>query len=166
MTLHKARLLPDWMSYLSLQQQSVLILALRGPDGAGKDHPCKPIQRAYRGSVIQAARFGRMLEWGEKADSFMSLDEIADDLIWGTRTAHFFHEIDSLPHHFTAHLAHGAEVLGCKHPDQRFRVRWLGFYRRWCEDLHVNPETEAELDQRLGDWDREGWPNASTLVRG
>ncbi len=166
MTYHKARLLPDWMSYLSLQQQSVLVLALRGPDGVAKDHSCKPIQRAYRGSVILAARYGRMLEWGEKADSFMSLDELADDLIWGTRVATFFHEIDSLPHHFTAHLAHGAQILGYKHPDWRFQARWRGLYRGWCEDLHVCPEAEPEMDRRLGDWDCEDWPNAGTLAEG
>lgn len=166
MTYHKARLLPDWMSGLSLQQQSVLVLALRGPDGIPKHHACKDIQRAYRGSVIQAARFGRMLEWGEAADSFMSLEIIADPGAWELAVARFFREIDALPHHFIAHLAHGAQILGHKHPDWRFQSRWLGFYERWCDDLHVNRENEAQMDQRLGDWGRTDWPNASTLVEG
>jgi hypothetical protein len=166
MTYHKAPLLPGWVSYLSLPQQSVLILALRGPDGAAKNHPCKDVQRAYRGSVVVAGRFGRMLEWGEHADSFMSMALIADSQRWSEAVGRFFNEVDSLPHHFYAHLMHGAQILGykCPHPD--LRGRWSQFYRLCVVDLHLRAESEAEMDERLGDWGRKDWPNAETLIRG
>ena len=151
-------LLPDWMLELPLQQQAVLLLAARGPDGIAKSHPCKDIQRAYRGSVMRAGRFGRMLRWGEKADSFMGMDLIANEVLWTAAVKQFFHEVDSLPHHFTAHLAHGAQVLGYKHPEYMARIRWLGFYLAWCEDLHVRPELERDMDTRLSDWDQAEWP--------
>jgi hypothetical protein len=62
---------PPWCVELPLQQQSVLFLAGRGPDGLAKSHPCKAIHVAYRGTIFMAGKYGRMLEWGEKADSFL-----------------------------------------------------------------------------------------------
>jgi hypothetical protein len=38
----------DWMDDLPMQQQSVVVLATRGPDGVAKHHPCKDVVRAYR----------------------------------------------------------------------------------------------------------------------
>lgn len=148
---------PAWALRLPLQQQSVLLLAARGPDGIPKTHPCKEIQRAYRGTVFVAARRGRLLEWGEREDSFMSMDVIADDHRWRWAIHEFFLTMDELPHHFYMHLMHGAEILGYKHPDTRIQSRWLAFYHRVCADLHVTPETEEEMDLRLSDWDGSGW---------
>lgn len=148
---------PNWCRSLTLQQQSVLLLAARGPDGISKTHPCKAVQRAYRGTVLVAARYGRLLNWGEKADTFMALDEIADINLWVQRSREFFESVDSLPHHFVLHLLHGAEILGYKHPDLRQRAAWLPFYFRGCEDMHLQPESETKMDKRLSDWDREDW---------
>lgn len=34
----------------------------------------------------------------------------------------------------------------------------MDFYAVVCREmLHVTPETEAEMDRRLGDWNREYW---------
>jgi len=148
---------PSWATALPLQQQSVLFLAGRGPDGVSKHHPCKPVHIAYRGCVFVAAKYNRLLEWGEKADSFMSLDVFADPLQWGAAVEAWFDHNGSLAHHYLLHFYHGAEILGYKHPDARFRDRWSEFYRRACEAMHVNPETEKQMDQRLGDWGREHW---------
>jgi hypothetical protein len=52
---------------------------------------------------------------------------------------------------------HGAQILGYKHPDERFRERWLGFYLRAVEEFHLQPETETQMDTRLGDWNQEHW---------
>lgn len=148
---------PEWHRQLTLQQQSVLMLAARGPDGIAKDHPCKDVQRAYRGCVLMAARYGRMLRWGEKADSFMSLDRFADIMAWATIVHSFFETIDDLPHHFIMHLLHGAEIMGYKHPEVLFRARWLSFYNKGCYDMHMNPETQKQMDNRLSDWSRKHW---------
>ncbi len=148
---------PEWCRELPLQQQSVLLLAARGPDGIAKYHPCKDVQRAYRGTVLMAAKFGRCLKWGEKADSFMSLDMIADDDTWSAVVGQFFAHADGLPHHFLMHLTHGAEIIGYKHPDPLFRKKWLAFYMRMVEDKHLLPETEAQMDRRLSDWDQAHW---------
>jgi hypothetical protein len=148
---------PEWCKNLPLQQQSVLFLAGRGPDGIAKVHPCKPIVIAYRGCVFMAGKYGRMLEWGERADSFMSLDVFSEDAGWAAAVKQFFDHHDNLPKHYLAHLMHGAQILGFKHPDERFRKRWNGFYLELVDSFHLHPETEAEMDKRLGDWERRFW---------
>jgi hypothetical protein len=141
-----------------VQQQSVLFLATRGPDGAQKYHPCKDVQRAYRATVMTAARYGRMIDYGEHVDNFMSLKSFADDGQWEIEVDNFFNNIDSIPHHFVMKLLHATEILGYKHPDLRFRERWLEFYQRGVYELHLHPETHKQLDLRLSDWSRAHWP--------
>lgn len=152
--MNRGSLQPEWQTDLSIQMQSVLMLALRGPDGIPKSHPCKDVQRAYRGTVIIAAERGRLLAFGEEADSFMSMDLFADWSLWKKITNSFFNEVDQLPHHFTMHLLHGAEILGYKHPSQDYRDRWIHFYYEGCRDMHVRPETELRLNLRLDDWEQ------------
>lgn len=142
---------PTWCLDLPLQQQSVLLLAARGPDGIAKHHPCKNVVRAYRATVLVAAARRRPLEWGERADSFMSLDRFADDRSWHNDVVYFFDNVDELPHHYLMHLMHGAEIVGYHHPDVRFRRRWIGFYEAVCDDAHVMPESQGQLDRRLND---------------
>lgn len=148
---------PLWQAQLPLQQQSVLWAALRGPDGIPKGHPCKDVSRAYRGTVLVAARYARELRWGECADSFMSLDKFADADVWAGVVSSFWHEVDALPLHFVMHLIHGAQILGYKHPDSRFSERWLEFYEIGCNEFHLNPESEKEMDERLNDWGQAEW---------
>lgn len=153
---------PEWCRALPLQQQSVLLLAARGPDGIAKAHPAKEVHRAYRGTVLMAARYGRMLAWGEQADSFMTLHVIANEGLWDAAVAAFFRHSDDLPHHYLMHLYHGAAIIGYKHPhESTFGVAWRRFYLAGCRDLHLNPETEEQLDARLNDWGQEEWASVS-----
>lgn len=155
---------PEWCRKLPLQQQSVLFLAGRGPDGMAKVHPCKAVHVAYRGSAIVAAKYGRPLHWGERADSFMSLDVFADDRAWEDAVKQFFNHHDELPKHYLVHLMHGAQILGYKHPDERFRKRWNAFYLECVDMFHLRPESEADMDKRLGDWGRTHWDDESPMV--
>jgi hypothetical protein len=148
---------PTWALELPLQQQSVLLLACRGPDGIAKFHPCKEVVRAYRATCLVAAKYGRTLGFGEHADTFMSLKEFADEMAWGKVLKQYFDNMDDLPHHYQMHLLHGAEILGYKHPDERFRERWKLFYLKGVHDMHLNVETEAEMDKRLSDWGQRYW---------
>lgn len=43
------------------------------------------------------------------------------------------------------------------HPHELFQRRWRGFYLRCCENLHMYPEGETELDARLADWNQKHW---------
>lgn len=153
--------MPNWMLDLPIQQQSVLFLSCRGPDGVKKFHECKHVVRAYRATVLVAAYRGRQLYWGEAADNFMSLEQFADDEQWKQCVDLYFETIDELPHHYHMHLVHGAQILGFKHPDIRFRERWNGFYERAVHDAHLNIETMEQMDERLNDWGRRAWEEES-----
>jgi hypothetical protein len=148
---------PEWCRKLPLQQQSVLLLAARGPDGMPKKQPCKAVQVAYRATVLVAAKYGRSLAFGEKADSFMSLDVFADGGQWTHAVNDFLDHYEGLPHHYLMHLLHGVQILGYKHPDEVTRTRWHVFYRDLVTLLHLQPETEEQMDRRLSDWDRKYW---------
>ena len=147
----------DWLLALPLQQQSVMLLACRGPDGIARHHLCKDAIRAMRATVLHNARFGRALTFGEIGDSFISLDQFANANGWTQAIKDFFASLEALPHHFSIHFLHAAEVAGYKHPDARFRERWLAFYHKGCADLYLNPETEEQMDTRLNDWAQEYW---------
>jgi hypothetical protein len=43
-----------------------------------------------------------------------------------------------------------AEIVGYKHPDAATAKRWLDAYKALVHDLHLHPETEEELNHRLG----------------
>jgi hypothetical protein len=151
--------LHDWISDLPLQQQAVLILALRGPDGDVKHTKFKVLLRCYRACVLKAAYFGRPLKLGEAADTFMSLgDEFLAFRDWRVHVGDFLEdEADAaILHHYT-HFMHGAEILAYKHPILAVRERWQYCYERFCHRLHVNPESPIQMDERLNDWGREHW---------
>ncbi len=56
---------------------------------------------------------------------------------------------DSYAAHYVLHLLHAIEIVGYKHPDAHTRARWLGFYQVLVLAMHLSPETEAQLDERL-----------------
>jgi hypothetical protein len=149
----------DWLLPLPMQQQSVLVLACRGPDGIAKFHSSKMVTTRYRASVLKAAYLGRPMKDGEVdgGGSFMTLMGFNSAKDWRAILNEFFEVSDDLPHHYYMHLMHGAEIIGYKHPDPLFRARWLDFYDCCCDDLHLRPETCEDMDERLNDWNRENW---------
>lgn len=150
--------LQDWIYDLPMQQQSVLMLACRGPDGVQKHHPAKHVVECFRACVLKAAHYGRPLESGERTPGFMTLEGFNCDKFWNDAvTGNYFDFIDELPHHYHLHLMHGAQIIGYKHPKELFRNRWRLFYLRCCADMHLHLETEDEMDARLNDFDRVSW---------
>jgi hypothetical protein len=150
----------DWLFDLTMQMQSVLVMATRGPDTIAKFHPAKLIVARYRASVLKAAYLGRAMWPGEgDATTFMTLEgfDAASPGTWNTITQAWFDMIDEIPHHYIMHLMHGAQIIGYKHPEILYKNRWQGFYIRSCQDLHLTPETEDQMDNRLCDWDRKHW---------
>lgn len=148
----------DWLFDLTMQQQSVLVLGCRGPDGIAKYHPTKLIVARYRATVLKAAYLGRPMRIDEGDDTtFMTLIEFSNGTSWMGICRSFFDHVDEVPHHYYMHLMHGAQIAGFKHPNELFRTRWHGFYLRACDDLHLYPENEDQMDRRLGDWDRKHW---------
>ena len=146
----------DWVSSLTLMQQTVLLTAIRGPDGLRKESPAKPLLRAYRRVILLSAMDGRVLSspYDLGGGSFTGPCTHEDGLI-GVMID-FIKGVDEYPHHFLLHVIHAAEIVGYKHPDPSVREVWSEFYFALCTDAHMNPESELQLDQRLGDCE-EGW---------
>jgi hypothetical protein len=147
--------LQTWVLSLSFMQQTVLMTALRGADTVAKLHPSKYLLRWYRRCVLYSA-FDRCVltdPHDPRGGSFTgsieanSLDELASK---------YLRSVDEMPLHFHLHLVHAVEILGYKHPDANVRTWWNGFYNAAVRDMHLRPESEEDLDRRLGD-DLEDW---------
>jgi hypothetical protein len=134
-------ILQDWVEGLGLRHQGVLLASIRGCDSAPKEDPSKRFVRCYR-SVVLNAHCGD----ASKAKSF--IEAVTDDEL-RERFDTFRKNLDHYPHHYVLHLVHAIEIIGYKHPVDRVRVLWNSMYLRLCRGLHVNPETEEQLDARL-----------------
>lgn len=157
--------LQDWIKDIPLMQQSVLLCAIRGPDGMAKHHPCKPLIRWYRRCILITAFEKKAItnpyelgggsftgpsctnpeETGKTWEECMV--PVADD---------FLNCRDELPLHYFMHFMHAAEILGYQHSDLFISNWWLNLYIRMAEALHLHVETRSEMMSRLGD-NEEGW---------
>jgi hypothetical protein len=157
-----------------MMQQTVLLTAIRGPDGLPKYGCVKMLLRWYRRCVLLSAMDGNVLEnpYDNNGGSFtgpsitISSPGVPDSkngrLIYKWEpdmhsiVDEYLRSLDAIPHHFQMHFMHAVEILGYKHPDTRIRIWWNDVYLRLVNDMHVHPETCQEMDERLGD-SRSGW---------
>ena len=153
----------EWTHAIPLMQQTVLLTAIRGPDGLPKYGGVKMLLRWYRRCVLLSAMDGKVLTdpWDDNGGSFTGpslqhqldadweegMNAIVDD---------YLRTLDAIPHHFQLHFIHAAEIVGFKHSDERIRDWFQKLYFRLVNDMHLHPETVDEMNDRLGD-NREGW---------
>lgn len=158
--------LQPWVQDLNLMQQSVLLGAIRGPDGINKYSAAKSLLRWFRRCVLISAFDGVVLMTpaDPRGGSFTGPSVGSTEIPWQdqmkTHVDQYFVEFDQYPGHFTKHFMMACEILGYKHPHPVVRTWWNDLYLRLVKDLHLNPETEAQLDYRLGD-NREQWLSLS-----
>lgn len=152
----------EWTHELSMMQQTVLLTAIRGPDGLPKYGPAKMLLRWYRRCVLLSAMDGKVLAspCDKNGGSFTGPSLDAQITNWeaplNNLVGDYLRTTDALPHHFQMHFIHAVEILGYKHPDARIRDWWHSVYRRLVSDLHLYPESETAMDERLGD-NRDKW---------
>lgn len=170
--MRKGPVTQDWVHDIPFMQQTVLLTAIRGPDGVAKYHDVKYLLRWYRRCVLLSAMDARVLEtpFVEGGGSFTGVSfgeqhelvvepflEKGDWWGWMDRLlGEYLRSVDELPHHFQLHFLHAAEIVGFKHPETIIRGWWQRAYQRLVHDMHLWPETQAQLDARLGD-SRAGW---------
>lgn len=150
--------LQDWVMDISLRQQGVLVIALRGPDGVCKEDPAKPIVRTLRALVMNSGREGKPMAMNMQwlSDPFMSTAYVSNNSSWTITVNTFMDEWDAYNIHFLQHLAHAFAVVGIHHPIEYVRVNCWWFYEYTAHKLHYHPETKEEIQQRLRDGVREG----------
>ena len=147
--------LQDWVMRLPVMQQSVLIAAVRGPDGIRKDHVVKVLCRWLRRSFLVRA-FERDECWNPYTPgggSFTGPCVIAEGAMGGVDQAldEYLRCVDELPHHFQLHFMHAAEIIGYEHPDEFTRTWWHNAYFRLVNDAHLFMEPREQMNKRLGD---------------
>lgn len=145
--------LNDWVTKLPLMQQSVLISAIRNADGVAKFHKQKRLLKWYRRCVLKSAFDGRELTnpnepgggsfTGPVEDIHAALDDFIDSR-------------DEMSLHYYAHAMHAFEILGYKYPELTVRAYWQNAYIRMAHAVHLWPELEHQMDERLGDKE-DGW---------
>lgn len=152
-----------WTHFIPLMQQTVLLTAVRGPDGIPKYGAIKMLLRWYRRCILHSAMLGETVTNPCSPDggSFMgaslpedSIDHWTDRML--VHVNQYLRELDGITHHFQLHFMHAVEIVGYKHPDEEIRMWWHKLYLRLANDMHLHPETQAEMDDRLGD-SRSGW---------
>lgn len=126
-----------WVFGLPFRMQSVLFSALRGCDTAKKHDASKALTRAIRGLLLNNA---------DPSNTFISETGEVDP----KKLDEFLWDLDAYPMHFIMHTAHAAEIIGFKHPDPKVQEYWKRVYFAVVKGLHLNPETQAQLDVRLG----------------
>ncbi|WP_036290275.1 hypothetical protein [Methylosinus sp. PW1] len=153
-----------WTFELSFMQQTVLATAVRGPDGLPKYGGVKMLLRWYRRCVLVSSLDGEVLAnpHDHRGGSFMgpSYDALERGDDWAREMnrilSDYLRELDAIPHHFQLHLLHSFEIVGYKHPAVEIRDWFRAAYVRLVHDMHLWPETEEQLDERLNDT-RSGW---------
>lgn len=143
----------DWTAEISLRQQGVIVLALRGPDGLTKESGCKNALRTLRACTMNSGRERKPMELGTRweSDPFMRMDLIKEHSSWVHTADEFLRDIDTYNIHFLQHFMHAAAAVGFNHPIPIVSRHWIWFYERICRKLHVKPETEQEFKHRLRD---------------
>ncbi len=140
--------LQPWTERLTWMQQSVLISAIRAPDGLYKGHPAKLIWRWLRRCILFSSFGHTILDTPNESGggSFTGPVEDIDHAI-----TDYFRHVDEVPHHAHLHFMHAAEIIGYKHPNPIKRSWWHQVYLEAVNDMHLRPETEKEMDRRLSD---------------
>jgi len=58
-------------------------------------------------------------------------------------------EFGHLPQHWYSHAMHALEIIGYKHPNLALRQMAHVLYQGMVHNLHLNIETEKQMDKRL-----------------
>lgn len=127
--------LQPWVTELTFKQQTVLMSAIRGCDGVGKEDISKKLVRSYRSTILEDASGGGSL--------FM------DNSVTRKEVMAFLKQIDHYPIHWFTHFMHAVQIVG--YYDCETSVWWDSLYRAMAGALHLNPETKIEHEARLAD---------------
>jgi len=126
---------------LGLRHQGVLLSIVRGCDTVEKDDPIKLLCRGLRGLLLHC-------HCGPNVIPATFIERAPLEQMY-LRAEAVRRNVDHLPHHYVMHLVHAFEVVAYCHPDADTRRVFTVIYAKFCDGLHVNPETPEQLDARL-----------------
>jgi hypothetical protein len=152
--------LQDWITNLPMKEQATLLSALRGCDEAPKqyqevryldangmgeletkviDSPERRVVAWLRSVCLNAANPGE--------------EKYPGGYMYGNakHVTHLFFpdQFGHYPQHWYAHLMHGLEVIGYRHPNAMTRGVGFYLYEKMADNCHLNIETREEYIARL-----------------
>lgn len=135
-------ILQDWVTDIGLRHQGVLMSAVRGCDDEPRNSCTKLLIRCLRDTML-------VCHCGDSAKAATFIEKVDNDELQ-RRMDNVRKNLDHLPHHFVMHLLHAVQIVGYKHPDRDVRHMWREYYFRLVRCFHLQPESVADLDARLG----------------
>lgn len=162
----KKSAMQDWVLLLPIMQQSVLMSAIRGPDGIAKRHKCKNLIRWYRRCILISAFDGVAINnpydpgggsfTGPVSSNSTHELEIGWERSIKKHEDNFLDSRDELPFHYILHFIHAIQIVGNKHPNDRIANYWLSVYSRIVFAMHLREEGPRDMDIRLSD-NEQNW---------
>jgi len=128
------------------KQQTVLLASFRGCDGLPKNDLSKEFTKMMRATLLQNADKSSTFFKDNAILDIKSKESIDDFFIDCSRGS-----LDAYPVHWLMHLLQAAEIVMYKCPLEPYVEYWGYFYKTGVNALHLNPETEEQLDNRLKD---------------
>jgi len=128
--------LQEWTNDIPLKMQAILISAIRRPDIGGGGEVT---------NVVRWLRYHVLIDGNKGRGTFLLFEKKP------TCTKEFMNEFVTCSMHFSLHILHAYEVIGRMHSEAQIRATASDFYCACCHAMHVNPETYAEMLNRLDD---------------
>lgn len=138
--------LKDWVMELPLREQGTLLTAVRGCDDEPKLWTSRGVAESPGRRLTAFIRY-----------CFMNPADIREVDIPGA----FFQskppdqfkpsEFGHLPQHWYSHVMHALEIIAYRHPSTYERCQATSLYRMMVFNLHLNPETEQQMFERLSE---------------
>lgn len=139
--------LQDWVMELPLREQGTLLTAVRGCDDEAK-------QWSSTGVAYSPGR--RLTAWIRYC--FMNPADprevdYEEGAFFMSSPPHVFKpsEFGHLPLHWNTHVMHALEIIGYRHPCEYERHTCRQMYEQMAHGLHLNPETEDQMVNRLSE---------------
>lgn len=148
--------LQPWVMSIPRMQQAVLLACLRNEDGRAKFHKAKYLIKWFRRCVLITSFEGTVLKSMHQEGGGSYTGPAPKDMTEKEVLDAFIDSRDEMLLHYYSHAMHSFQILGYKHPIPVIRAFWLEAYTRMVHCLHVWPETEEQMDRRLGGT-MEGW---------
>lgn len=136
--------LQDWVMELPLRHQGTLLTAVRGCDNEPKVWTSRGVAESPGRRLTAFIRF-----------CFMNPADVREVDIPGaffqSRPPNPFKpsEFGHLPQHWYSHAMHALEVIGYKHPNPRLAHAAQQLYISMVLNLHLNIESQDEMNERL-----------------
>lgn len=145
--------LRPWVMALPLMQQAVLMTAVRCEDGTPKRHPLKDTVRLLRRAVFVSSFSGKEFDdpWADEGQGGSFSKPIKEEQTLSEVQDAFIDARDEMSHHYYTHFMHASHIVAIWHPDDLNRQFFRLIYDRMVHALHLNPETDEQLNARLSD---------------